>query len=233
MCGRYGRFSRKERIEALLAQRIEGAEALAPRYNICPALPDWIIRQPQPQAGLRFEQYQWGLLPSWVKNPRSARRPINARAETVAERPMFRDLLRARRCVVPIDGYYEWRASAAGKLPYWFHLKSGEPFFLAGLWDCWHEGKPDALASYILMTTEPNQLAAKVHDRMPVLLHARDVPRWLDPALTEADAVTDLLAPYPAHEMASHPVSRRVSDPNSEGPALIERVSEVQKSFFD
>src|SRR6185503_4394312 len=145
----------------------------------------------------------------------------------------FRDLLRERRCVVPIDGYYEWRTSASGKAPFWFHLKSGEPFFLAGLWDRWHKGKPDEVASYILMTTAPNELAAKVHDRMPVLLHARDVARWVDPSITQTEAVTDLLAPFPASEMASRPVSRRVSDPASEGPGLIEAVSEVQKSIFD
>jgi putative SOS response-associated peptidase YedK len=131
---------------------------------------------------------------------------------------------------VPIDGYYEWRTTSSGKAPFWFHLKSGEPFFLAGLWDCWHKGRPDAVASYILMTTQPNELAAKVHDRMPVLLHARDVPPWLDPAVSE---VKGLLRPYPAAEMASHPVSRRVSDPASEDAALIEPVSEVQKSIFD
>jgi putative SOS response-associated peptidase YedK len=86
---------------------------------------------------------------------------INATAETVADKPMFRDLLRERRCVVPIDGYYEWRTTSSGKVPFWFHLKTEEPFFLAGLWDCWREGRPDALGSYILMTTEPNELAAK------------------------------------------------------------------------
>ena len=230
MCGRYGRFSRKQRIEELLGNAIEGGEALAPRYNVCPGLPDWIIRQPGGGARLRFEQFHWGLLPSWTRNPGSSRRPINARAETVAEKPMFRDLLKARRCVVPIDGYYEWRATPSGKLPYWFYLRSGEPFFLAGLWDCWHEGRPDALPSYILMTTQPNELAAKVHDRMPVLLHARDVARWVDPAVSE---VVDLLGPYPAGEMRLHPVSPRVSNPQSEGAALIEPVSEIQKSIFD
>jgi putative SOS response-associated peptidase YedK len=222
MCGRYGRFSRKERVEGILGRTIEGGDEIAPRYNVCPGLPDWVIRQPGADAHLRFEQFQWGLLPSWTKNPKSSRRPINARAETVAEKPMFRDLLRLRRCVVPIDGYYEWRTTSSGKVPFWFYLKSQEPVFLAGLWDCWHEGKPDALASYILMTTEPNDLAAKVHDRMPVLLHASDVPRWLDPAITESDEVVDLLGPYPAREMESRPVSRRVSNPESEGPALIE-----------
>jgi putative SOS response-associated peptidase YedK len=236
MCGRYGRFSRKERIEGILERTIEGGEALAPRYNVCPGLPDWIIRQPGPHTSLRFDRYQWGLLPSWTKRPTSSRRPINARAETVAERPMFRDLLRERRCVVPIDGYYEWRTTSSGKVPFWFHLKNGEPFFLAGLWDCWHEGRPDAVASYILMTTKPNELAAKVHDRMPVLLHARDVPAWLDPTHTDAARLKDLLAPYPAVEMDARPVSRRVSNPDSEGPALIEfddSALEVQKSIFD
>jgi putative SOS response-associated peptidase YedK len=217
MCGRYGRFSRKERIEAVLGRRVEGADALEPRYNVCPGLRDWIIRQPAPEANLRFEQFHWGLLPSWTKNPKSSRRPINARAETVAEKPMFRDLLRERRCAVPIDGYYEWRTTSSGKVPFWFHLKSGEPFFLAGLWDRWHAGRPDELASYILMTTEPNEVAAKVHDRMPVLLHARDVPRWLE----NSTNVADLLRPYPAHEMAARPVSRRVSNPDNQGPELI------------
>ncbi len=222
MCGRYGRFSRKERIEAVLGQPIEGGEALAPRYNVCPGLPDWVVRQPTTEARLRFDQFHWGLLPSWTKNPKSSRRPINARAESVAEKPMFRDLLRTRRCVVPIDGYYEWRTTSSGKVPFWFALKSGEPFFLAGLWDCWHEGRPDAVASYILMTTQPNEVAAKVHDRMPVLLNARDVPRWLDSNFSEPEAVADLLGPYPATEMEARPVSRRVSNPDSEGPVLIE-----------
>jgi len=188
-----------------------------PRYNVCPGLPDWVIPQPAPDASLRFEQFHWGLLPSWTKNPKSSRRPINARAETVAEKPMFRDLLRERRCVVPIDGYYEWRTTSSGKVPFWFHLKSGEPFFLAGLWDRWHAGRPDELASYILMTTQPNEVAAKIHDRMPVLLHSRDVPRWLE----NSTNVEDLLRPYPAQEMQARPVSRRVSNPDNEGPELI------------
>ena len=221
MCGRYGRFSRKERIEEALGRRIEGADELEPRYNVCPGLPDWIVRQSARGAGLRFERFHWGLLPAYTKNPRSSRRPINARAETVAEKPMFRDLLRSRRCAVPIDGYYEWRTTSSGKVPFWFHLKSEEPFFLAGLWDCWHPGTPEAVASYILMTTAPNEVAAKVHDRMPVLLHARDVPRWLDPSITEPDALSGLLGPYPAEEMQARPVSRRVSNPDNEGPELI------------
>jgi putative SOS response-associated peptidase YedK len=222
MCGRYGRFSRKERIEAVLHRRIDGGDYLEARYNVCPGVPDWVLRQPADAPELRLDALMWGLLASWAKNPQASRRPINARAETVAEKPMFRDLLRARRCAVPIDGYYEWRTTSSGKVPFWFSLKSGEPFFLAGLWDCWHEGRPDATASYLLMTTEPNALAATVHDRMPVMLHARDVGRWLDPAIREAQQVIDLLGPYPAHEMMLRRVSLRVSNPANEGPQLIE-----------
>ena len=221
MCGRYGRYSRKERIENLLGFRFDGPDDFGARYNICPGLPDWVIRQPAGD-GPRVDLLEWGLLPWWAKSRTGSRRPINARAETVAEKSMFRDLLLERRCVVPIDGYYEWRTTSSGKVPFWFSLKSGEPIFLAGLWDCWHKGQPDAIASYILMTTEPNKLAATVHDRMPVLLNARDVPRWLDPSLTDTATVKDLLSPYPADEMAARPVSRRVNAPENEGPELIE-----------
>ena len=233
MCGRYGRFSRKERIETVLGRELDGGDGLAPRYNVCPGLPDWVLRQLHPQERLRLDLVHWGLLPSWSREPRAARRPINARAETVAQKPMFRDLLRHRRCAVPIDGYYEWRAAPGAKLPFWFHLKSGEPLFLAGLWDCWHEGRPDAAPSYLLMTTRPNALAARVHDRMPVLLHPRDVARWLDPAVHEPEELADLLLPFAADEMASHPVSRRVSDPQSEGAELIRPALDVQRGMFD
>jgi putative SOS response-associated peptidase YedK len=232
MCGRYGRFSRKQRLERLVGKNIAGPEDLGARYNICPGKPDWILRQPQGDAAPRLELYEWGLLPSWAKNAKATRRPVNARAETVIERAMFRDLVRERRCAVPIDGYYEWRTTSAGKVPFWFHLKSGEPFFLAGLWDCWHEGRSDAIASYILMTTQPNELAASVHNRMPVMLHAADVLRWLDPEVQNTDALADLLGPYPAGEMASHPVSRRVSDPDNEGPELIV-VDDSVKELWD
>lgn len=227
MCGRYGRFSRKQRLEQTLGFAIDGEDPDV-RYNICPGLPDSVIKRRDATSPARFEQLEWGLLPSWAKNRTATRRPINARAETVADKPMFRDLLRTRRCVVPADGYYEWRTTSSGKVPFWFRLKTREPFFLAGLWDRWHDGRPDALSSYILMTTEPNEVAAKVHDRMPVLLHARDVPRWLDTTAQEAD-VAGLLRPYPAEEMEAHAVSRRVSDPRSEGPELIEPDSSVRE----
>lgn len=220
MCGRYGRFSRKKRIEQILGTTIDGPDDLGARYNICPGLPDWVLRKPDEGAKPRFDSLLWGLLASGAKNPQAARRPINARAESVAQKPMFQNLLRARRCAVAVDGYYEWRTTSRGKVPFWFHLTSEEPFFLAGLWDCWHEGRPDAVPSYALMTTAPNELTAKVHDRMPVLLNAGDVARWLDPALKEVE-VTDLLGPYPAAAMACRPVSKRVSNPDSEGPELI------------
>jgi putative SOS response-associated peptidase YedK len=228
MCGRYGRFSRKQRIEEILGMSIAGGDELGVRYNISPGLPDWIIKQ-RPGAGASFGLHEWGLLPAWTKNPKASRRPINARADTVVEKPMFRDLLRERRCAVPVDGYYEWRTTTRGKVPFWFYLKSRQPFFLAGLWDCWHEGRADERASYTLMTTEPNEVALTVHDRMPVMIHAHDVARWLDPTVKDPDALADLLAPYAAEEMAFHAVSRKVSDPRNEGPELIELDESVRE----
>jgi putative SOS response-associated peptidase YedK len=108
----------------VLGRSIEGADELTPRYNICPGLPDWVIRQPAPEARLRFERFHRGLVPGYTKDLKAARRPINARVETVAEKPMFRELLRRNRCAVPIDGYYEWRTTSSAKVPFWFHLKT-------------------------------------------------------------------------------------------------------------
>ncbi len=129
MCGRYGRSSRKQRIEEFVGVSIAGGDELAVRYNICPGSRDWILKLPPHATGPRFEQHGWGLLPAWAKNRNANRRPINARADTVAEKPIFRDLLRERRCAVPIDGYYEWRTTTSGKVPFWFYLKAREPFF--------------------------------------------------------------------------------------------------------
>ena len=220
MCGRYGRFSRKERIEQLLGHQIQGGEELGLRYNICPTTEDWVLKQSGGPGDLVLERHEWGLLPPRAKT-KTAVRQINARAETVAEKIMFRDLLRHRRCAVPADGYYEWRTTSSGKVPFWFTLKSRQPFFFAGLWDVWHEGHPDATPTFLLMTTEPNELAATVHDRMPVILHANDVKAWLDPAITEPRDLAHLLGPYPAEEMGSHAVTRAVSNPKNEGPGLI------------
>src|SRR5574341_50074 len=200
MCGRYGLYSRKERLERLLGitRATMGGDVL-PRYNIAPRSHCWIalIREDLGPAPA-FESYQWGLLPSWVKDRHWPMRAINARAETVFEKPMFRRQIRECRCLVPADGYYEWKTTPAVKIPYWFTMASGEPFFFGGIWDRWSDGESEPLPSFALLTTEPNELCSQVHDRMPVIIAASDYRLWLDPSVRGKEPLEHLLRPYPA-----------------------------------
>ena len=129
--------------------------------------------------------------------------------------------MQQRRCLVPADWFYEWKATPSGKVPHVVRMASREPFLIGGLWDTWHYGREDALATFTLLTTRPNELAATIHDRMPLIVAPQDAPRWLD--RTEAD-VSDLLRPFPAEEMTAYPVSTRVNSSKNEGPELIEPV---------
>src|SRR5258706_10533470 len=158
MCGRYGRFSRKQRYEGLLGIESKDGSDIIPTYNMAPGLCSWVVNRRGTDSS--FVSYRWGLLPSWAKDPRTARTPINARAETVAEKPTFAKLLREQRCLVPADGYYEWKTTPEGKLPYWFTMASGEPFFFAGLWDQWQrDGKVEP--TFALLTTSTNELTGQ------------------------------------------------------------------------
>jgi putative SOS response-associated peptidase YedK len=148
-------------------------------------------------------------------------RTINARAETVAERPTYRAALRYHRCLVPAGGFYEWRATPQGKQPYFIHLPSESLFALAGLYDVWHSTDGSELRTYTIVTCEANSLMAPIHNRMPVILPRDAEAVWLDPQETRAAAVLPLLQPYPAEAMAAYPVSTAVNSPRNEGPALI------------
>ena len=169
----------------------------------------------------------WGLIPYWAKEKSFGARTVNARAETVAEKPAFRAAVRARRCLVPADGYYEWSELGPRKQPYLFRLASGEPFALGGLWESWN-GPEGVLHSFCLITTEPNELAARVHDRMPVIVPEEEYDRWLDPAVRDPQAVRALLRPYPAEEMIGFPVSTLVNNVRNQGPEVAERLAEAQ-----
>ena len=138
---------------------------------------------------------------------------------------MFRKLLRERRCLVPADCFYEWKATPGGKVPYCIRMASHEPFFFAGLWDVWREGQADALPSFTILTTEPNELTATIHNRMPVIVRPEDYTRWLDPGVREPETVRDVLMPFPAEEMIAYPVSTLVNNVKNEGPELIVHVS--------
>jgi putative SOS response-associated peptidase YedK len=200
-----------------------GPPEISPNYNIAPTQAAWIARADN--AGVWLEPLMWGLVPRWAKDPKDGMRPINARAETVATSKLFAPLMKRRRCLVPCDGFYEWKATPTGKQPHLIRIVSDEPFFFAGLYDVWHEGEPDQLATYTIITCEPNAVAAEIHNRMPVIAEPADYARWLDPAITDPAAVMDVLKPYPAGEMTAYPISKRVNSPKNNDPAILEAVS--------
>ena len=194
------------------------------RFNVAPSqtMPV-VVQREQPE----IVAMEWGLLPHWAKDPAAARRPINARAETLAERPMFRGLIRHNRCLVPASGFYEWKKEGDQKTPYYLRLKDEEIFAFAGLYDVWHDLDGAALATYTLITTTANRVVAPIHDRMPVILRREDEERWIASDPPGQKELHDLLGQYPAREMEAYPVSTRVNSPMSDDPALVVPLEEA------
>lgn len=172
----------------------------------------------------RLELLRWGLIPSWADDPGIGSRMINARGETVAEKPSFRRAFKERRCLIPATGFYEWRRTDDGKQPYYIRLQSGRPFAFAGLWETWDRNGED-IRSCTIITTEANELVGEVHHRMPVIVAPENYGVWLDPDVREADLLTSLLAPYPDDTMETYPVSRRVNNPANDTPGCIESLA--------
>lgn len=195
-------------------------EPLPPRYNIAPTQPVATLRLVEGRRVLG--PMRWGLIPHWAQDLKKLPMLINARADTVAEKPSFKHALRARRCLVPADGFYEWRTEGKKKLPQYFRMQDGRPFALAGLWEDWRDPEGAHVLSFTLITTEPNALVAKIHDRMPVILPPDQYDRWLDPGLRDPAAILPLLRPYPAEAMTSWEVSTRVNKAGEDDPSLIE-----------
>jgi putative SOS response-associated peptidase YedK len=193
------------------------------RFNVAPsqAMPV-VVQRDTPEMVLM----QWGLVPHWAKDPATARRPINARAETIAERPMFRGLLGQNRCLVPASGFYEWRWDGGRKTPYYIRLRDADLFAIAGLFDIWHGADGSALATYTLVTTAANGVVGPLHVRMPAILRREDEERWIAGGTPSADELHDLLGPYPADDMAAYPVSTRVNSPAADDPSLIAPLGE-------
>jgi putative SOS response-associated peptidase YedK len=217
MCGRFSLHTDG----AALAEQFGLPEvpALEPRYNIAPTQPVLVVRQED--GARRLRAVQWGLVPSWADDPAMGAKLINARGETVAEKPSFRSAFARRRCLVPADGFYEWQASGKGrpKQPYYIRMEDERPFAFAGLWEYW-EGAEGALETCTIITTEPNDLLRPLHNRMPVILPAADYAQWLDPD-TPRGPLGALLRPYPPEEMSAYPVRRTVNNARHEGPECI------------
>jgi putative SOS response-associated peptidase YedK len=223
MCGRYTLSAPGD----VIAESFDLSEVpdLPPRYNIAPTQEVAAIRAEGAGKERRLVVLRWGLVPRWAADPSIGNRMINARAETVAEKPAFRSAFKRQRCLVLADGYYEWKkAEDGGKQPYFLRLEGGEPFAFAGLWERWDkEGAP--IESCTLLTTEPNELSGTIHNRMPVILARRDHGLWLDPAVDDAGRLLPLLAPYTSGPMEAWPVSRFVNSPANDSPRCIERAT--------
>jgi len=187
-------------------------EKYASRYNISPCQPILAIPNADNNAAGFFI---WGLIPSWAKDPTIGSKMINARAETLAEKPSFRSGFKYHRCLIMADGFYEWKQQPGtkAKTPYFIRLKSGKPFAFAGLWDTWQSPDGGSVKSATIITTGPNSLMAPIHNRMPVILPPSAYAQWLDPAARTPETLQTLLASYPAEEMNAHPVSTLVNSP--------------------
>lgn len=195
---------------------------LAPRFNIAPTQPIAAVRASA--EGRRLTMLRWGLIPAWIKDARQAPMLVNARADTLMEKPSFRAAFQSRRCLVPADGFFEWKAVSGKKQPMYFTMKDERPFALAGLWECWEGAGGARIESCALLTTEPNSVVADVHDRMPVIVPAEAHALWLDPTVSDPQRLLPLLGPFPAEAMQVHPVSSRVNSAACDDPACIERV---------
>jgi putative SOS response-associated peptidase YedK len=210
MCGRY-RLSRRKQVIEEHFDSVSGEEDWSPRYNIAPTQPVPVIRQNPKEPRRELSLMRWGLIPSWSKDMSGAALMINARSETAATKPAFRDPLTSRRYLVPTDGFYEWVRTGKPKQPYCFEVNDGELFAFAGLWDRWKDPSGQWVKSCSILTTTPNAVTSPVHDRMPVILDRADYDLWLDPSFADVAAVSDLLKPYDARLMRCYPVSARVN----------------------
>jgi putative SOS response-associated peptidase YedK len=218
MCGRYTfqpteAFYRRFNI----ANRLDG---LVARYNIAPGqLVPVIISQSPNQVVLM----RWGLVPHWAKEEKTAYKMINARVETLAQRPAFRSLLAAHRCMIPASGYFEWRAEARGKTPYYIHPTSHEFFAFAGLYDVWTRPDGEVLHTFTIITKDADEFMAQLHNRMPVILERDLEDAWLDKEITSAREVLDILEKSAGVTLDAYPVSRLVNRPNVDSKDLIQR----------
>jgi putative SOS response-associated peptidase YedK len=219
MCGRFAFYSPHEAVAQLFG--ILDAPEVQPRYNIAPTQFIPTVRH-DAAAVRRLALLYWGLVPSWAKEKSIGARMINARGETLRDKPSFRNAFKRRRCLVLADGYYEWQALAQGKQPHFIRMRSGQPFAMAGLWETWREAEgSEPLESCAIVTTSPNEELARIHDRMPVILPPEQYDFWLDRRNEDLETLSRLLVGYPSEAMEAVPVSKRVNNARNDGADLI------------
>jgi putative SOS response-associated peptidase YedK len=212
MCGRFTLFEP----DNVLAREFGVSDfgPGSPRYNIAPSQPVTAVRAASTRSGREIALLRWGLIPSWSKDPAIGNRLINARSETVREKPSFRNAFRRHRCLIPANGFYEWRRQEGGKQPYFVRMRDERIFAFAGLWERWESPAKGVIETCTILTTAANPVLAPIHDRMPVILPPAEYARWLDPEFLDADSLAPLLVPFPPEDMLAFPVSPRVNAPS-------------------
>lgn len=241
MCGRFVSATPPDELaEYFAADTVTEAVETAlpgPSYNVAPTNSVWVVVDDD--EGRRIDAFRWGLVPSWAKDLKVGSRMINARSETVTEKPSYRRALAKRRCIIPADGFFEWKVLGAGqtggqgkkgpKQPYFIHRPDGEPYAFAGLWEGWYGGPAakgseepiDPVWTCTILTGAPNSAMAQLHDRMPIILSRENWDLWLDPTVTDVEAVVPLMVPAPAELISFHPVSSDVNSVRNKDAALI------------
>jgi putative SOS response-associated peptidase YedK len=194
---------------------------LAPQYNIAPSEMAPVVFRPEDGKERELSMMRWGLVPSWEKDPATARRPINARAETLLSQPLFRSAALHRRCLVPANGFLEWRREGRAKVPYYIHRTDGQLMAFAGIYEIRPGNSLGALMTFAIVTTEPNPLVARYHDRMPAILLPEDEARWADPRLPGETDLREILIPYPEDLLEAYQVSGAVNSPQNKGPEVL------------
>jgi putative SOS response-associated peptidase YedK len=220
MCGRFAQKSSAKKIAKQF--KVEEVPPLVERYNVASTQSVLAVREPGEREAVFLK---WGLVPRWAKDAAIGNRLINARAETVTEKPSFREAFAGRRCLVPLDGFYEWARRGDSKRPFYFYMRDEEPFAVAGLWEVW-EGDGGPLETCTLLTTEANELLAPYHDRMPVILRPEDYELWLNTEVRRAEVLQPLLRPYPREEMTAYAVSPVVNSPSNDSRRCIESLAD-------
>jgi putative SOS response-associated peptidase YedK len=238
MCGRFVQASSPELLVARFGVDEPAATRHEPSYNVAPRATVYAVRdRAEGDGGVGdrrryLSDLRWGLIPSWAKDPKVGDRMINARAESLADKPAYERAFRRHRCLVPAEGFYEWQRRGSRKQPMFIRRRDGEPMAFAGLWAAWRDrgeggfADPDGdwLRSCAIVTTNANNTLAPLHDRMPVVLEERDWDRWLDPGSGDVDALAHLLQPASDDLLVAYPVGTAVNSADNDGPELVERV---------
>ncbi|HLO86843.1 MAG TPA: SOS response-associated peptidase [Nostocaceae cyanobacterium] len=224
MCGRFTLHLSSEALTAFF--EIQEVTDIDARFNIAPTQNVVAVLQNQQSNRRYLHHLRWGLIPAWAKDASMGTKLINARAETAAQKPAFRSAFKHRRCLIVADGFYEWQKQGTKKQPFYFHLRDGQPFAFAGLWERWRNPDKEDIDSCTILTTGANELMQPIHDRMPVILHPEDYNLWLDPQVQTPELLQPLLQPYPTAAMTAYPVSTWVNNARHDDSKCIVPVSD-------